>query len=209
MGDILDRFGTVAILAGGKSSRMGFDKELICINGQSLMKKNIRMLKKVFDEIIVVTNNPKFYEGEDVKTIQDIIFQKGPLSGLHAALTAAKSEYVYLMACDMPEIDLDLIEHMKKKLAEEDVEICIPRVEGKLEPFNGFYSKKLTPKIESCLLNDVLAIRNIVYSSKACVVDFEGSYKKDTFLNLNTRDELDEYSLRENRDRESEHKALD
>lgn len=197
--DKFDKFGTVAILAGGKSSRMGFDKQLISFNGENIVKRNVKKLRKVFNEIIVVTNNSEFYKDEkDIITIKDIIFQRGPLSGIHAALKKSKSEYVYFLACDMPEVDLEFIAYMKSKIDEcgEDMEICIPNRDGKLELFNGFYSKRLIPRIEEMLENDNRAIRNLVYGSKSCIVEITSDYKEDIFLNLNTQEQLKEYTDR-------------
>lgn len=207
--DRASRFGTVAILAGGKSSRMGFDKQLISFNGENIVKRNIAKLKDIFNEIIVVTNNSEFYKDDNsIITIKDIIFQRGPLSGIHAALKKSKSEYVYFLACDMPEVDIDFILFMKSRIAEcdDDIEICVPDRDGKLELFNGFYSKKLIPRIEDMLGNDNRAIRNLVYGSKSCIVEITSDYKEDIFLNLNTQEQLEEYrsrGIKDGRDRKN------
>lgn len=193
----MKKFGTVAILAGGKSSRMGFDKQLIEFNGQNIVKRNAEKLKEKFDEIIVVTNNQQFYKDKEyIITIKDIIFQKGPLSGIHAALKNSSSEYVYFLACDMPEIDLSFIDFMESKIDNEEIEICIPKREGRLELFNGFYNKGLIPRIEKLLDEDILAIRNLVYSSKSRIVEIEEGYGSDIFLNLNTQQDLKDYMIR-------------
>lgn len=193
----MKKFGTVAILAGGKSSRMGFDKQLIDFNGQNIVKRNAEKLKKKFDEIIVVTNNQKFYQDKKyIITIKDIIFQKGPLSGIHAALKKSSSEYVYFLACDMPEVDLNFIDFMQSKIIDDDIDICVPKREGQLELFNGFYNKRLIPKIEKLLEDNILAIRNLVYGSKSQIIEIEDGYSNDIFLNLNTQKDLKKYILR-------------
>lgn len=199
----MKKFGTVAILAGGKSSRMGFDKQLISFDGENIVKRNIKKLKTIFSEIIVVTNNSELYEDDNsIITIKDIIFQRGPLSGIHSALKRSNNEYVYFLACDMPEVDIEFIQYMKSKTIEciektnQNIEICIPNRDGKVELFNGFYSKNLIPKIEGMLEKDELAIRNLVERSNTCIVEINEEYKKNIFINLNTQEQLEEYRSR-------------
>ena len=48
----------------------------------------------------------------DLRPVRDSIPGYGPLSGIHAAVKESKSEYVYLLACDMPHIDPDYISYM-------------------------------------------------------------------------------------------------
>ena len=97
---------TAIILAGGESKRMGFNKEYLRIDDEYLIYKQINVLSTLFDEVIVVTNNPEFYNDFDVITTSDIIKKKSPLIGLHAGLSVSSNEYNYLIACDMPFIDV-------------------------------------------------------------------------------------------------------
>lgn len=55
-------FKTAVILAGGKSSRMGFDKQFLRINKVRIMEKLIHELSKEFEDIIIVTNKPEEYK---------------------------------------------------------------------------------------------------------------------------------------------------
>ena len=102
---------TAVILAGGHSSRMSYNKEFIKDGDTYLVHKTIQNLKKYFDEVIVVSNNPSLYT--DVIVLQDEIPNKGPVEGLRVALEKSKSEYVYLMAVDMPNVDPELIDHLR------------------------------------------------------------------------------------------------
>ncbi|OHW61343.1 putative molybdenum cofactor guanylyltransferase [Andreesenia angusta] len=195
-----NKFGTAVILAGGKSSRMGFNKEFLEIDGESLVKKNIEKLKTIFNEIIVVTNNPEYYESLNIITVQDIYFQKGPLSGIHASLKRSSSEYIYLLACDMPEIDIPFIKWMMDIVKREAPEISVVRRDGRIEPFNGFYSVALADRVEELLKHDKLAIRALMSEAKVEFIDLhEVQSGRDIFLNLNTQEDLHGY-LEQRRD---------
>lgn len=188
------KFGTVAILAGGKSKRMGFNKELLEIDSNRLIYNNINKLEDVFDEILIVTNNPDYYKNFNVKTVKDIFFQKGPLSGIHSALYYGKSEYIYILPCDIPFIDLEFIELLKEELSRSNKEVIVGRKGRFTEPFNGFYSKKTLKKIEKNLDTDELSIHSLLEKVNVEYIDLEKiNIGVDIFLNLNTKEDLRGY----------------
>lgn len=193
----MKRFGTAVILAGGKSIRMGFDKQLIKINKRMLMYSLINKLRQEFDEIIIVTNKPEYYQGLSDKITSDIIVGKGPLSGIHAGLNEASNELVYFIACDMPNINIEYIRHMKESVSHIDTYACITRFGNWIEPFNAFYSKKLIKKIEEHLLNNERSINSLLDKLEVHYISEEEARKFspnwDMFLNLNTKEDLNDF----------------
>ena len=77
------KLNTAIILAGGKSRRMGFDKQLIKIQGEYIVDHIGKKLKNHFEEIIVVTNTPELYDKNKYKLVKDIYPGYGPLAGIH------------------------------------------------------------------------------------------------------------------------------
>lgn len=196
----MKKFGTAVILAGGKSSRMGFDKQLLKINERRLMDSLIMKLNQEFDEIIIVTNRPECYKGLGDKIISDIIVGRGPLSGIHAGLTMASNEFSYFLACDMPNINFDYIRYMKNSIRCIDTSACITRFGSWIEPFNAFYSKKLKIEIEKHLfsgnrsINSLLEKVDVYYISEEEARRFSPNW--DMFLNLNTKEDLNSYLIK-------------
>lgn len=185
------KFGTVAILAGGKSSRMGFNKELLEVDNKKLIHSNIIALEEIFEEVIIVTNNPKYYNKFNVRTVKDIYFQKGPLSGIHSALTYGKSKYIYILPCDIPFIDLEFVELLKEEVNISKKDVVVGRKGRFIEPFNGFYSKKIIKEIEKNLETERLSIHSLLEKVKVEYIDLEKiNIGVDIFLNLNTKEEL-------------------
>ena len=64
----MKQFDTAIIVAGGKSTRMGFDKAFMKIGNTSCIELIIKKLKWHFNEIIVVTQEISKYNFIDVKT---------------------------------------------------------------------------------------------------------------------------------------------
>ncbi len=193
----MEKFKTGVILAGGKSSRMKFDKQFLQINEKRLMNHMIEMLKKEFEEIIIVTNKPAYYDDFPYKIISDEIKEKGPLSGIHVALKESKSEYVYFTACDMPNVNINYIRYMKEKLKNIQVSACVTRLGEWIEPFHAFYNKNMIKDIEEYMMQDKKSIYILLEKVKTLYIEEKiaknFSPNWDMFLNLNTKQDLIKY----------------
>lgn len=189
---IMKQFGTAVILAGGKSTRMGFDKQLLTVNDKSLFDIVCESLCKVFDDIVVVTNKPYLYDDAPVRVFTDDFPGMGPLAGIHVALKNTKSKYVYLLACDMPIIRRDYIRYMMSVLGKTGKQICVTRRNGWIEPFNGFYSVDLLNDCEQRLLDDNSSVFRFIEAADTEIISEEKAKAFDTglnmFTNLNTGD---------------------
>ncbi len=199
-------FKTAVILAGGKSSRMGFDKQFLRINEVRIIEKLIHELSKEFEDIIIVTNKPEEYKKDGVRIISDEIKEFGPLSGIHVGIKQSKSIYVYFIACDMPNVNLDYIRYMKKVLTNSKANACIAKSEGKLEPFNAFYSVDILPKVEKLITLNRRSIAGLIDIIEPIFIE-ESVLKKydysfDMFLNLNSKEDLEIYN-RKNKQEEN------
>lgn len=197
-----DQFKTAVILAGGKSRRMGFDKQLIKINDKYLIEILVSELSKEFDEIIIISNNQDVYNQMkfDCSVIieKDIIKDKGPLSGLYSALYYSKSQYIFLIACDMPYINKEYIRFMKSEITINPKISGIVSRKGKwIEPFYGFYSKSLMQDILINIDSNDLKILNLLLKNDIIYIDEakvrEYSKELEIFENLNTLDDIKNY----------------
>lgn len=197
----MKEFCSAVILAGGKSIRMGFDKQLIKIDKERLITHIIEKLNNEFEDIVIVTNVAEYYTKFSCKIVSDEIKGRGPLSGIHIGLKKAVSEYVYFLACDMPNVNLDYIRFMKNRIKNKNVDACITRIGKWVEPFNAFYSKRIIKEIENNLLKKNEDRQRSIFSlieNLNCFYIKEEEARKfspnwDMFLNLNTKEELKKY----------------
>lgn len=196
-GDCLKEFGTAIILAGGKSSRMGFDKQFLELNEKRLISTIIENLKDEFEEFIIVTNKPESYEDFPYKILTDKIKDKGPLGGIHAGLSEASSKYSFVIACDMPNINLEYIKYMKSSIENTNYDGVITKSKEWIEPFNSLYSKEILYDLEETLLKGEKMIypflkgKNIFYIEEYIAKKFTPNW--EIFINLNTQEELEKY----------------
>ena len=194
----MKKFGTAMILAGGKSSRMGFDKQLLKIDERRLMDNLAQKLSKEFEEIIIVTNRPELYIGLSHIITMDILKDKGPLGGIHAGLVKSSSEYAFVVACDMPNINMEYVRFMKSKTKLDSMG-CVTKFGKWIEPFSSFYSVEMIQHIEKYLATNRRSINGLIDDFHiTCIEEKEArkySPSWDMFLNLNTKEDLENYLL--------------
>lgn len=192
---------TAIILAGGKSSRMGFDKQFIEIDGIYITEYIIDMLRPIFKSIILVTNKPECYHRSNVLIVEDYYKNFGPLGGMHIGLKKSESQYNYIIACDMPYINKAYICYMKKQLKEDGYrkQAVITKFEDWYEPFNAFYSKALLPRIEENIMQNNHKISGLFTPSQVLYIEEQKAraFSPDwaMFTNLNKEEDLEKWRL--------------
>jgi molybdopterin-guanine dinucleotide biosynthesis protein A len=126
------------ILAGGKNARMGREKAYLRIGERTIIEEQRDALGRIFDEIIIVANTQDYFKNIDAKVVTDIIPDSGPLGGLYSGLAVSSNIHSFLIACDMPFINLELIDYMLKQIGEND--IVIPLSSKGVETLFAIYS---------------------------------------------------------------------
>lgn len=143
---------TAVVLAGGGSTRMGKNKALLNLGNRTMIERIVEPLKNIFKDITVVTNNPEEYNMlKGVQLIGDCIEieEKNSLVGLYSGLKASCTSHVFVIACDMPFINNELIKSMINIIGTEDV--LIPFVGGHYQPLHAIYKKTCLPEFEKLL----------------------------------------------------------
>ncbi|MFH1583669.1 MAG: molybdenum cofactor guanylyltransferase [Actinomycetota bacterium] len=151
------------ILAGGKSKRFGKKKAFLKIRGRTLIDQIVEKMGRLSNEIIIVTNIlkkfdylPKKFDYLNVKLIKDIIPYKGSLGGIYSGLLFAKNNSTFVVACDMPFLNISLLKHIISYSNEYDV--VIPKVDNFFEPLHATYSKRCLKPIKKLIDSDNLKI---------------------------------------------------
>lgn len=129
---------TALILAGGESRRMGQDKANLLLGGQTLLQRISDIVQPLFTDVIVSTRQPR--DGCDLQQVIDDPSHAGPLAGLAAGLEQAKTPWVFAVACDMPFISAQLVEHLAT--FREGVDAVVPVVDGHPQPMAAFYATR-------------------------------------------------------------------
>lgn len=187
---------TGIILAGGKNSRMGFNKAFLEIDGTRLIDNILSVYRKIFSEIIIVTNDPLTYtEFPDTVVVTDIYKGKGSLGGIYTGLFYATHNYSFISACDMPSLNKDFIHFMIEQINKHD--IIVPELSEGFQALHAIYSRRCLSAIKKMILSDKLKIAGLYNDMRLLKITEEiiKPFNKDgrLFLNINTPDDLKAY----------------
>jgi molybdopterin-guanine dinucleotide biosynthesis protein A len=137
------------ILAGGKSSRMGkeIDKGLMDFSGKPLIVWVLEILSPVVDELIISLSEGKKSEyleiiNVNVKVVEDIYPNIGPLGGLLSSFSKASGDYIAVAPCDSPFI-VPKFYPLLFELA-KDHDGAVPKLGKYYEPLHAVYKRKST-----------------------------------------------------------------
>lgn len=167
---------------------MGSNKALLPYRGGRFIESIHRQLAEIFDEVILVTNNPEQYDFLSCRKVSDFYPGMGALAGIHAGLYHSGNPAIFAVACDMPYLNSDLIRHLA---AQADAGgVLIPEGPAGLEPLHAIYGKECLDAIEATLLNGEKRIvsffgrTNVNKVRQDVISRFDASF--DSFRNINT-----------------------
>jgi molybdenum cofactor guanylyltransferase len=183
-----------AILAGGAGSRFdGRMKPKIVIEGETIISSIISVIRDIFNELIIVTNNPEEFSDFNFCTIvHDEILNAGPLGGIHAALKASSNDAVFVFAGDMPYLEKRIIIKLIEAYNYSECDALLPEIEEYLEPLHAIYSVSLAEHLESYLKSDKsYAVRDYIRLLNVKYIKFDGSAEtKRAFTNINSASDI-------------------
>ena len=187
---------TLAILAGGKSSRMNYNNKALLNYKEKKFIEHIIEAGKNYKEIIIISNNKEEYKGFNLRVVEDIYKGNGPLSGIHSALVNSTTDEVLCIACDMPLITEKTLNILGDYSG--DYEVLIPRVSERLQPLCSIYSKKIIRNLEEAIKENNNKLQLLIKSLNYKIIEGneEAKFIEDDFLNINTDKEYSELEER-------------
>lgn len=183
------------ILAGGKNSRYnGKNKSFIQIGGRMIFDRLYEVFEALFDEIIVISNDPLAYLDWNVEIATDIFPYRSSLTGLHAGIFTIQNPYAFFCACDTPFLQKELVKAMLAQIDHRS-EIVVPITpDGLFEPLCAIYAKSCLGPIENQLSQKNLKISNffnLVRTKTVALEDLKGSDPElISFFNVNTPEDV-------------------
>ena len=181
------------VLSGGKSSRIGTNKALLQVEGKPLIQRLVDLLDPIFSEVVISSNEPDLYNFTRKKIIQDIYSARGPLAGIHSALKFTNTSKNFIISCDLPLINIEIINYIVDFQSQKD--IILPMADGRIQQLCGIYSKNIFNEVEELLIESNQKnskMKGSIYElmdrvpTEIVEVDKLDFYYPDLFLNINT-----------------------
>lgn len=149
----------IIVLAGGQSSRLGYDKAFVSLDGNPLVSRVVEKLRPLGDEFFVSIgrdheiDNYRRVLPADTTLVQDNVDFHGPLAGFVTALTECRSKECFLVACDMPFVDPKVVEFLFQR-AEMSGSVVPRWNDGRLEPLHAVYERDVARRAATQAINE-------------------------------------------------------
>lgn len=149
------------VLAGGQSSRMGRDKALIPVKGVALLRRVCQVALDCTPLVYVVTSRVEEYAGvvpAGCRFVRELVNQTqpsppgGPLLGFARGLAQVETEWVLLLACDLPLLEAAALQQNMASLGQVgDSLALLPKTAKGWEPLCGFYRASCLPGLQAAI----------------------------------------------------------
>lgn len=150
---------SAAVLAGGKSSRMGTDKALVPVSpgGPVMLEMILATLQSISDDVFIVASERPAYSVFGFPVLPDHYPAGGVLGGIGSALRYARYERCLVVGCDMPLLNPAVLRLLLTLI--DEAEAVVPRTLGHgrqggaviYQPLHAVYHRRCLPSIEQAL----------------------------------------------------------
>ena len=139
---------SAAIMAGGKSSRLGRNKALLPLGGSTVIEQVIATVAAFAAPVTIITNSPEQFGHLGCAIAPDLRPGCGPLSGIHAALSMSSTDYVLVKSCDIPLIGPAHLDLLHRNYPGHDITMFKT---DRFEPLCAIYRRTCLPALEELI----------------------------------------------------------
>ena len=160
---------SAAVLAGGRSTRMGQDKAALPLGGETLLSHQARKLLALGTDDLMISGwrEPM----PDTRLIPDELPHRGPLGGIHACLKAARHDAVLFLSVDVPLVPP---EALRALLQAHTGGATVLTAGDQREPLIAVYDRSVLPDAEALLRSDSSAVRLLLERVPVREVTYSG-----------------------------------
>ena len=168
---------------------MGIDKSMLPIEGRPIIERTCEQLGACFEQVLISANKADKFAFLGFEVIPDKVPEQGPLMGIASALEASANELNFVVACDIPQIELRHVRRILSEAARSNADIIVPTTgNGKYEPLFAVYRKSTLEAINKVLSSGGRKISDVFELCKVKKVELGAN-----LVNLNTMPEYEEF----------------
>ena len=184
---------TAFVLAGGKSSRMGSDKAFLRLGEETLLSQALKTACAVAREVRIVGDVKKF--AAFGRVVEDVYRDRGPLGGIHAALSSTMTDLNLMLAVDLPFVGAKFLKYLLVRAREPGITVTVPRAGSGLQPLCAVYRSEFAEVAERSLRDGKNKIDALFETVPTCVIEqvelVQAGFSVEMFRNLNTPEEFE------------------
>lgn len=178
---------TAVILAGGESRRMKRDKLALRFGEQTLLESAVARYSRFFDTVLISVADPDKYPEIKARRVIDIYRGCGPIGGLHASLTSADDDAIFLAAADMPFSDPRAAKRIIELAGDFDISLTVDR-SSRYEPLFAYYRKTVLEHVENAIASRNFKIADLFEKVRVRIVtadELGDLWSEKLMLNIN------------------------
>ncbi|MFQ6004263.1 MAG: molybdenum cofactor guanylyltransferase [Woeseia sp.] len=184
------------VLAGGRSQRMGHDKALLRVEGETQLARAVRLLESFVDRVFVSTRRDQQDEPErcTFRQIVDRYEDLGPVAGILSAMEEHPGACWLVLACDLPNIDeLTIRQLIAGRSSGHPFTAYRSSNDGLPEPLCALYAAGALAIVRTFVDAGVICPRQILVRSDTHLLD---QPRPDALDNINTPEDLARVGLK-------------
>ncbi len=200
---------SLLLLAGGQGSRMGGRNKLYLeLEGSLLIEGTLELVAPLFKEVILLVAPGESTKAKKalsplvnkwaITIAEDRVQARGPLEGLYNGLCHMNEEWGFLLGCDMPSPDPNVIKGMNIFCSINNDAVVAER-QGFLEPLHAFYRKNCIGAVSDAILRGDRKIKQFYNDVRLTVINEiklkEFGDEGSSFFNLNTPHDVEKMKL--------------
>ena len=186
---------TAFVLAGGRSTRMGADKALLQWGNETLLHRALNLAGAVAEEVRIVGDATKF-GGFTSAVVEDVYRDRGPLGGIHAALSSTASDLNLMLGVDLPLMKSEFLAYLITQARKSGAFVTVPNAGGGFQPLCAVYRREFASVAEESLRAAKNKIDRLFSKVSTRVIEEEelvrAGFSADMFRNVNTPEDLEQ-----------------
>lgn len=176
------------VLAGGKSKRMGTDKDLIKWHGKEQRYYTADLLNSFCEEVFI-SCRPEQANNIAVtyKPLSDTFLNMGPLGGILSALRSQRDKAWLVIACDLPLVNEKVLQHLIENRDTSKMATTYKSpFDGLPEPLITIWEPAGYPVLLNFLGKDIICPRKVLMNSDVLLME---PLQPEALMNVNTPEE--------------------
>jgi molybdopterin-guanine dinucleotide biosynthesis protein A len=146
---------------------MGSDKAVLRVSGSTLLERAVADLESIAAETLLACGPSARYAELGRPLVTDRHADGGPLAGIEAALARARTEWLAVLACDMPRADPRVLLAVLERAEKEDLDGCFLETANGVEPLCAVYRRTCLASMSTALASGERKITSFLRFAKA------------------------------------------
>ena len=181
---------------------MGQDKAFLRLGDRTLLTHALELVGAVAGSVWILGSAEKFAALGSV--VEDLYPDRGPLAGIHAALTQTRTDLNLIIAVDLPFLRSSFLNYLLSQSRETMAVVTVPRAAGGLQPLCAVYRRSFAEVAERSLRGGKNKIDRLFTEVKTRIIEQDeltrNRFSEKIFRNVNTAQDWEAAKLEFSKD---------